>query len=369
MNKLLEGQLKFMNQFFEVIAISSPGLELKKISKAEGVETIAVEISRMPHLFKDLITLIILTYNLIKIKPDIVHTHTPKAGLLGMIAAFVVRTPVRIHTVAGIPWIEFTGIKKKLFKFIERITYKCSSHVYCNSYHLMHYILENKIIHESKISVIGNGSSNGINTSYFDIDKKIRAESNIIKSKLFLKNEKVLIFIGRIVKDKGIEELVKSFILLQKKRYNIKLLLVGPLEPKRDPISDVILNLISKNTDIIMTDYIEDIRPYLCLSYALVFPSYREGFPNVPMQAGSMGIPSIVTNINGCNEIIINYKNGLLVKPKNILELTDAIEKLLTDHLLYDNLKRNCRDLIVDRYDQKYIWNQILSNYQIHLGK
>ena len=367
--KLLSGQLKFMNNYFEVTAISSPGWELEKVANNEGIETISVSIARKPSILKDMISLFKLRNELKKISPQIVHTHTPKAGLLGMTAAFVNQVPIRLHTVAGLPWIEYKGIKKFIFICIEYITYKFATHVYCNSFHLMNYIIKKNIISKSKISVIGNGSSNGIDTNYFSPNVNLIDQSFDLKKKYTIDDEKVLIFIGRLVKEKGVEELVDAFVSLKVTHKKIKLILLGPLEPERDPLSINTKVIIDNNPDIIITGYKDDIRPYLCLSYLLVFPSYREGFPNVPMQAAAFNIPSIVTDINGCNEIILNYQNGLIVKPRSVKELKTAIELLLTDKVLYNRLKENCRKNIVERFDQLYFWNKILVEYNNHLNK
>ena len=358
-----------MNNYFDVIGISSPGWELDKISEQQGVKTIAIQMSRKPDLYKDILSLYRLTKELKNIAPNIVHTHTPKAGLLGMIAAYLNKVPIRLHTVAGIPWIEYKGFKRKIFMFIELFTYKLSTHIYCNSFQLMDFILCNKLIEKSKISVIGNGSSNGINTKYFCPTDELINMSLKLKKDHSLSNEKVLIFVGRLVKDKGIEELIEAFVTIKLTIPNLKLLLVGPFEPHRDQLTSKTLEIIKSDPDIIVTGYVEDIRPYLCLSHLLVLPSYREGFPNVPMQAGAFGVPSIVTNINGCNEIIIEGVNGILIRPKNSEDLTKSIIKILIDSDFYNRLSMNCRKLIVDRFEQENLWNKILVDYNLQLEK
>ncbi|HEU4904271.1 MAG TPA: glycosyltransferase, partial [Flavisolibacter sp.] len=177
----------------------------------------------------------------------------------------------------------------------------------------------------------------------------------------------VYVFVGRLVKDKGIEELISAFRNLKKTVGSVKLLLVGPFEPQRDPLPPQVLAVIRNDEDIIQVDFQQDVRPYFAISHALVFPSYREGFPNVPMQAGCFHLPSIVTNINGCNEIIQHGKNGLLVPPKNAAALLVAMTSLLTDTALYASLKANARQMISDRYEQKLFWKILLNEYQEQL--
>jgi glycosyltransferase involved in cell wall biosynthesis len=170
-----------------------------------------------------------------------------------------------------------------------------------------------------------------------------------------------------MVKDKGIEELTQAFSELNKLYPHLRLLLVGPMEPELDPLSDACLSLISNNDNIIPAGFQNDVRPYLAVSNVLAFPSYREGFPNVPMQAGCFNLPSIVTDINGCNEIIHDKVNGLIVPVKDAEALKNAMELIITDQTLYLRLKDHARRLIVENYDQKKMWELILSEYQYHL--
>src|SRR5690606_23709542 len=159
----------------------------------------------------------------------------------------------------------------------------------------------------------------------------------------------VFVFIGRLVKDKGIQELVQAFVRLQQQHQNLKLLLVGPFEQDLDPVADEILQEITQNPAILSVGFQNDVRPYLAISQALAFPSYREGFPNVPMQAGCFGLPSIVTDINGCNEIIRHGENGLIVPPKSEEALYAAMERLITDKAAYVHMQAKARNMIVER--------------------
>jgi len=196
----------------------------------------------------------------------------------------------------------------------------------------------------------------------------VQATADKLKAALQIgANDFVFVFIGRVVKDKGIEELVRAFTRLKENHSNIKLLLVGSYEPELDPLTAEVNNIIKTDKDIIHVDFQQDVRPYLAISNVLTFPSYREGFPNVPMQAGCLNIPSIVSNINGCNEIVENGRNGLIIPSKNVEELQKSMELLLTDQVLYKNLKTNARKLILDRYEQKYFWSLLLNEYDAQL--
>ena len=359
-----------MSDHFDLLAVSSPDKLLEQVGTREGVRTAPVTMTRAITPVKDLKALWNLYRLLKKEKPTIVHTHTPKAGLLGMIASRLAGVPVRLHTVAGLPLMENTGIKRKVLDFVERLTYRCATGVYPNSKQLSEFIIDNRFCKTSKLKVLGNGSSNGINTRFFQPTEDLDKTASELRKKLGLTDKDfVFVFVGRLVKDKGIEELVAAFSELKKKHPHIKLLLVGPYEPELDPLAPATHEIIAKDDSIIKAGFQSDVRPYLMISQALAFPSYREGFPNVPMQAGCFNLPSIVTNINGCNEIIEDGKNGLIIPAKQVAELQQAMDKLLTNEALYLTLQANARKMIVDRYEQKYLWELLLNEYHDQLKK
>jgi len=304
-----------------------------------------------------------------KEKPLIVHSHTPKAGIVGMLGAKLAGVPIRLHTVAGLPLMEANGNKRKLLNFVERLTYSCATRVYPNSQGLYEFILREKFTSPNKLKIIANGSSNGIDTSYFSpaaIEEQSAAQ---LKAELGITSEDfVFIFVGRLVGDKGINELITAFSQIsesadQQISKNCKLLLVGPLENDLDPLLPETLSEITNNPNIMSVGFQQDVRPYFAIADALAFPSYREGFPNVVMQAGAMELPAIVTDINGCNEIIIPGKNGLIVPPKDSDALLNAMRQLWEDKTLYAQLQRNARPMITSRYEQQVVWDALLAEY------
>ncbi|WP_315817014.1 glycosyltransferase [Paraflavitalea speifideaquila] len=250
-------------------------------------------------------------------------------------------------------------------EWTERLTYTCATRIYPNSGKLADFLLDHKFCKPAKVQVLGNGSSNGIDTSFFQTNEALVQTATALHKKLALEPRHfVFVFIGRVVRDKGIEELVTAFTELKKTHPHIKLLLVGPYEPALDPLSKETLAAITNDDDIIQVDFQQDIRPWLLISQVLVFPSYREGFPNVPMQAGCFRLPAIVTDINGCNEIIEQGQNGLLIPVKNKAALREAMETLLTNKALYAHMQTRARQLITERYDQKHFWSLLLHEYQ-----
>ncbi len=365
LDKLLEGQLRFMNAFYKVIAVSSEKDYLERIGKREEVETFHVEMTRKITPIHDLISVVKMYFFLKKIKPFIVHTHTPKAGIVGMLAAKLARVPIRLHTVAGLPLMETTGTKRKVLDWVEKQTYNCATKIYPNSNALRDIITQNQYCASEKLHVIANGSTNGIDTTHFDASLFSGEETSNLKKKLGIQStDFVFIFVGRIVADKGINELLAAFSQLNKEVNKVKLLLVGPLEQDLNPLSFETIKEIDTNSNVISVGYQNDVRPYFAISNCLVFPSYREGFPNVVMQAGAMNLPSIVTNINGCNEIIIDNQNGLLIPVKDENAVLQAMKKTHSDTDLCLKLQHNARQLIVSRYEQHVVWNAILEEYR-----
>ena len=362
LEKLLEGQLTFMDEHFEVIAISSQKERLEKFGQENKIRTHYIELTRKITILKDLKALLDMYIFLKAEKPLIVHSHTPKAGTIGMIAAKIARVPHRFHTVAGLPLLEETGAKRKLLNIVEKITYSCATKVYPNSNGLKKIIEELNYCKSNKLKVIGNGSSNGINTEYFNpeiIDEKAKIA---LQQKLKIEPSNfVFIFVGRIVTDKGINELVHAFESNFKDQKNVKLLLVGETEPELDPLFHSTTSIIKENLNIITTGFIKDIRPFLSISNVMVFPSYREGFPNVILQACSMNIPCIVTNINGCNEIITNGVNGLIIPTKNISELVKSMNIMLNGKT--EIMAFNSRPTILKKFEQKRVWEALLKEY------
>ncbi|WP_027126758.1 glycosyltransferase family 4 protein [Gelidibacter mesophilus] len=361
---LLKGQLRFMSDYYEVIGISSNNSDFNRLHDNEGIRAIPVEMTRSITPFQDLKGLYQLFRIFRKEKPFIVHSHTPKAGTLAMLAAKLAGVPHRIHTVAGLPLLEATGLKRQLLNSVEKITYSSSTLVLPNSFALKDIIIQEKFCKEKKLRVIANGSSNGIDTEHYNQMNVSKESVDEIKDKLNIHhNDTVFLFIGRIVRDKGIDELVEAFNNISESHSNVQLILVGYKEEELDPISPKSELLIKNNGKIHEVGNIEDIRPYVALSHILTFPSYREGFPNVVLQASCMEKPCIVTDINGCNEIIEHNFNGLIIPAKNSNALKDAMLELYNNPDKTMMLAKNARPNIIKKYKRDIVWNELLDLY------
>ena len=362
---LLKGQLAFLNEYFNVIAVSGEDNHLLQVIEREKVNTVSISIKREISILHDLISLVKLYLLFKKEKPLIVHSITPKAGLLSMVAAYFAGVPIRIHTFTGLIFPSKTGVMKRLLITMDRILCKFATHIYPEGQGVKTDLLRFKIT-TKPLKVLANGNINGIDLEYFNSENIPKKTLHELRISLGIEpNDFVFIFIGRLVTDKGINELIAAFSKLSKVKNNIKLLLVGPLEKEKNPISKETLFEIQHNSKIISTGYQDEVRDYFALANVLVFPSYREGFPNVVLQAGAMGLPSIVSNINGCNEIIINNYNGIIIPIKNEITIFDAMQLLLEDEMIYHSLQSNARLSIENRYNQQLVWKALLEEYKI----
>ncbi|WP_159451696.1 glycosyltransferase family 4 protein [Pedobacter africanus] len=360
----LKGQFKYIKEKgFDYILICTKDDLIDDVAVEEEAKYLPLTLTRKITPLNDLKALFVLIFYILKEKPEIVHTHSPKAGLIGMLAAFICRVPKRIHTVAGLPLVEKTGVVKKILIMCEKITYLCSSVIFFNSRVQADYVLKEGWVSKSKSKVIGEGSSNGIDLSYFDPGALDEQKLAPIKKQYELSdNDFVICYIGRMASAKGINELVKSFVDLEKRYDNLKLILVGEEEPK-EPLEPKIYETISNDDNIIRIDHQKDIRPYLSLSDIFILPSYREGFPQVIMQACAMKCCIICTDINGCNEMIKHNFNGLLIAPKSVQEINIAVEKLIDNPDLRSRFKGRARSYIEENFSQQEFWNKLSMFY------
>jgi glycosyltransferase involved in cell wall biosynthesis len=361
---LLKGQLSFLNEHFEVIAISGQDNHLENVSNREKVQTINVAFQRHIAPIQDLISLFKLYKILKKEKPFIIHSITPKAGLLSMIAGYFAQVPIRIHTFTGLVFPTKTGFSKSFFIFMDRLLCQFATHIFPEGNGVKNDLILYKITNKP-LKIIANGNINGIDLNHFnpklfsEIDK-IELRKNLNISNL----DFVFIYVGRLVADKGINELVAAFEKIVVNNLNTKLLLVGNFENDLDPLFPETYKILENNNSVISVGFQEDVRSYFAVANALIFPSYREGFSNVVLQAGAMNLPSIVTNINGCNEIIQDNFNGLIIESKNENAVYDSMNKLLNDKDLVCKLASNSRNNIVARFEQSLVWNGLLEEYR-----
>lgn len=362
---LLKGQLAFLNQYYDTIVVSGEDNYLSNVRIREKVKTIPVELKRQISPIKDFVSLIKLYKVFKKEKPLIVHSITPKAGLLSMTAAYFAGVPIRIHTFTGLIFPTRSGFMQKLLIVMDKILCQFATNIFPEGEGVKNDLLLYKIT-DKPLKIIANGNLNGIDTNYFDLKNCADSEKQNLKNQINIKTtDFVFIFVGRLVTDKGINELIGAFTKLSEQVVNCKLILVGPFEDDLDPLKIETKKEISYNPNIISVGFQPDVRLWFSISNVLVFPSYREGFPNVVLQAGAMELPSIVSDINGCNEIIENNKNGIIIPVKNENAIFEAMKKMVNNPEFTNQLKQNTRMNIIEKYEQKIVWDALLKEYKI----
>lgn len=342
-----EVMIKMRAMGYDMVAVTSPGPELDELRDKDGFHCVAVPMERHISIVNDLKSLMRMISVFRKEKPQVVHSMTPKAGMICMVAAWLTRVPVRIHTFTGLVWPTATGLKRKILMMTDWLTCACATHVIPEGQGVLND-LKNGGITKKPMKVLGYGNVRGVDMERFS-PARFKATKN---PDVF-----TFVFVGRIVGDKGINELVEAFVKLHDKHKNTRLVLVGKYEHELDPVSDKTRKLIDTNDgiDACGPKYGDDLLQMYVNADCFVMPSYREGFPNTVLEAGAMGLPSIVTDINGSREIIEYEKNGLIVPSKNANALYDAMERMLTDDKTRKIMKSNAREMIVSRFERGFV--------------
>ncbi|WP_044500696.1 glycosyltransferase family 4 protein [Pseudomonas saudimassiliensis] len=350
---ILQGQPGWLEQYSNVVCVTSPGPMLERVKEHEGVKVLEVPMNRGISPFKDLVSIYRMWKVLRRVKPDVVHSYTPKAGLVTMLAAFLAGVPVRIHTFTGLVFPTSDGFKRKLLVAIDRLICAAATNVVPEGEGVAADLRADSIT-SKPLRVIGKGNIAGVDTQYFQPTKCLPLQHGGSGSFTFC-------FVGRLNRDKGLQELVSAFTSLEGES---TLLLVGELDATA-PVDEVTLGHIQSHPRIQTTGFLEDIRPALEACDVLVLPSYREGFPNVVLQAGAMGKPVIASDINGCNEVIENGFNGWLVRPRDASALAERMAHVMScspDERA--KLGNNARARIVERYEQSGYRRKLLEFYK-----
>ena len=414
-------------QKYEVVIVSSPGPEMDEVREKYGVKTIAVPMERHISLKHDLVSLWRMIRVFRKEKPDMVHSMTPKAGLMCMMAAWLTRVPVRVHTFTGLVFPTSTGLKRRILMLTDAITCWCATHVIPEGEGVKNDLLNNGITHKP-LKVLGYGNVRGVDMKRFD-PKRFNDNENLLRvesgewrdssevesiknssfktqhsklqtdSKLYTLHSKLknfrFLFVGRIVRDKGMNELMAAFQRLNGKYPETELVLVGEYEESLDPVSDETRRIIKENPAIhhVGVKTGDDLVAEYAAADCFVFPSYREGFPNTVLEAGAMGLPCIVTDINGSREIIVgndnlnenenensklgtdsklytlNSKlkrcmNGIIIPPRDEEALYEAMERMVTDTEMRERMAANARPLIAERFEQGFVRRCLYEFYE-----
>ena len=367
LNNFCKDILRELSERYEVVGLSSPGLELEEVANREGVRVIAVPMERHISLVKDFKALIKMIGVFRREKPTVVHSMTPKAGLLCMVAGWLTRVPVRVHTFTGLVFPTSTGLKRRILMTTDWLTCACATHVIPEGEGVKSDLLNNRITKKT-LKVLGYGNVMGVDMTRFSC----RPEIKLLEQKLRDSSLITFLFVGRIVKDKGINELCAAFKCLHEKNPNTRLWLIGPYEDALDPVSPETRKIINEKNGVYALGKRtgDELLSYYAAADCFVMPSYREGFPNTVLEAGAMGLPSIVTDINGSREIIRDGENGLIVPPQKSEPLFDAMGRMMRDKTAREYMAGNARKMIADRFEQSFVrkclydfYDEILKSY------
>ncbi len=356
------GQFKyFKSKGYNMNVACSPSQYLDSYSKEQGFNYIETPINRSISIKDDLKSICKIIKFIKRQNIDIIVGHTPKGGLLSMIAGWLSRVPRRIYFRHGLVYETSSGLKRQLLITVDRLSSFFATEVICVSKSVLERSIQDKLCKPQKQLILGAGTCNGVDTeSQFNPSKINKENIEILRRKYEIKNNDFVIgYSGRLVRDKGIEELITAFDLLEKSE-NCKLLLVGMFE-ERDPLSNEIKERIKCDPQIIYTGLINSgMENYYSLMDVYVLPSYREGFPTGVLEAQSMGLPVITTRVTGCCDSIVEGVTGLFAShsPKDIAEKIDYIR---IRHVI-DGDKG--REWVIKNFDSRKVWKEIEKLYQ-----
>lgn len=363
LNVFFKDLLKELSKDYEIVALSSPGKDLEEVAEREGVKTIAVPIERRLSPFKDIVTLFRLIKVFRKEKPDMLHSMGHKAAIIGQFAAKLTGVKYRVHTFTGLAFPTATGFSRYVLKKVDKFICWCSTDILPEGKGVYNDLKNNKIT-SKPLRILGNGNIRGIDLSVYDRTPEVEAEAEKLRDRKTF----TFVFVGRVVTDKGINELVDAFCRLNEEYPQTRLLLVGDRDNGINPITAKTSEKIASSRNIVEAGLQKDVRPWYAAADCFVLPSYREGFPNSVIEAGAMGLPSVVTDINGANEIIIAEKNGLIVPAKDAAALYSAMKRMIEDKSFYESAKACARELVASRYERGFVWKCLKDFYREKLG-
>jgi glycosyltransferase involved in cell wall biosynthesis len=312
---------------------------------------------------QDLISILKIWYCLRRIQPQIVHTNTPKGGLLGTIAAYFAGTPVCIYHMRGLPFMTATGFKRTLLRWSEKVSCLLADQVICVSHSLRDVAIAEGLCAPNKIKVLLGGSSNGVNTNRFNpamVDRTVGLKTRHVLN--IPTDAQVVGFVGRIVKDKGIVELVEAWKILREAFPSLHLLLVGPFE-LHDPLPPDVEQCLMQDDRIHLAGLDWNTPPFYAAMDILVLPTYREGFPNTLLEAAAMQLPVVATRIPGCVDAVEDGVTGILVPSHSATALADAIRQYLIHPEWREQHGQAGRDRVLQSYCQTAIWEAVYQEY------
>jgi glycosyltransferase involved in cell wall biosynthesis len=343
---VLTGRLRALRESgFRVVLIASPGALLDAMAAQEGVEALAIPMERGIAPLADLVSLIRLVNVLLRLRPDIAEFSTPKAGLLGGLAGLICGVPRRVYLLRGLRLETASGLKRSVLRVTERLAAACSHLVLCNSPSLRDQALKLHLAVEHKVRLLGHGTSNGV-----DVDRFAPGPTNLRLHLGIPECAPVIGYVGRLTRDKGVPELIQAFDALLMTVPDATLLLVGWFDKSEDALSPELRRRIDRHPSIVRTGFVTDTAPYYRALDIMVLPTWREGFPNVVLEAAATGIPVITTLATGSRDAVVPEVTGLLIPPGYPEAITEAMLQLLRDPLRRRQMGVAARKWVMERF-------------------
>jgi len=359
-----EGQFAFLkSRGFDVQALASPGELLEKVREREQIAVHAIEMPRRITPLQDLLAVTRLWRKLRLLRPDIVHAHTPKGGLLGMLAAWLARAPVRIYHIHGLPLMTAKGFKRRLLSWSEKVSCRLAHRVLCVSHSIADVVEREGLCPAAKFRVLGGGTINGVDARVKFNPRRLVTTGRAVRLQYGIPDDATVVgFVGRIVRDKGIVELVAAWIQLREEFPALHLMLVGPLEPQ-DPLPAEAKHVLHSDPRVHVTGQVPDAAPLYAAMDLCVLPSYREGFPGVPLEAAAMGLPVVATSVPGCIDAVLDGVTGTLVPAREAQALAGAIRGYVVDSELRAAHGEAGRARASREFGQQAVWQALLDEY------
>ena len=369
--RFLRGQLRELRgSRFEPHVASAPGDagELEDFATREAVPAHAVPMTRTVSPVADVGSLWSLWSTVRRVSPTIVHAHTPKAGLLSMLAASSTATPIRVYHMRGLPLRTASGATKLVLRWSEKISCALAHRVFCVSHSLREIALEENLCPPGKLKVLGSGSGQGVDAlDHFRPSRLSAQEKARVRAGIGIPAESPVVgFVGRLVGDKGVAVLAHAWQGLRQEFPDAHLVLVGP-EEVRDPVAPEILNALRNDDRVHVLGFVEDPAPLYAIMDVVALPTEREGFPNVPLEAGAMEIPVVASRVTGCVDAVMDRRTGRLVAPGDADALRSALAEYVRDPALRAAHGSASRARILEDFEAGVVTKRIHERYDVLL--
>jgi len=347
----------------EVIVVTSPGARAEEVDRLASVRFLPIPIARPIAPLSDAAALWRLFRLFRRLRPDIVHSTTPKAGLLCAVAGWLAGVPVRLHTFTGQVWAELSGPVRWIAQASDRLMIRLNTRCYADSPSQRAYLIESGFSTPERLRVLGSGSLGGVDLVLFNRERLGRGARETRERLGLVPQARVITFVGRVTRDKGIVELLEAFTALRERVPEVVLVIVGPLEPARDPLPTETLDRLRNDPSIRLMGYDPSPERYLAISELLCLPSYREGFGNVVLEAAALGVPSVGTRITGLSDAIVDGRTGVLVPVKDASALAIALVELLENESGRRMLGEAARARVIQEFDARLVNALLMQEY------